>query len=467
MGTGRGTRGTSAARTSWAARLRRRRSSALDATTGAFRALPPRREARLAVRENGSRILRLTTAAVLAYLAAKAVTPNLTDLTGPLTALLVVQASLFGSLRSGVGRVASVLTGVVVALGLSIWFGLTWWSLGLAIGLALTLAHAFRLGDHILETPISAMLVLGVAQHDLAATTRITNTLIGAGVGMAFNLLVPPDAAGRGVVAAVEDVARHLSAALERAGRELEEGFARSRVQRWLDDVHRVLPLVTGAEEALVVHEEARRFNPRSAAVGDTGPVLRPGLRALDAATLAVRHTLMSIMEEAPATVGTGTLPRIDPAAPPPDAPTSSEASPEAEAVRSAFAGVLTLMGEAVEAYGLFVAARARDETAPAAAALRDALEALRETRAMLTELLLVDPADDAAAWLLRGSILGGVDRFLVALDLETQAAPPPPAPTPLTRLLLARSARPRRDEIAADVGRRPPQGGPARYPIV
>ena len=36
------------------------------------------------------------------------------------------------------------------------------------------------------------MLILGVTNHDIAAETRILNTLIGAAVGVAFNLVYPP-----------------------------------------------------------------------------------------------------------------------------------------------------------------------------------------------------------------------------------------------------------------------------------
>ena len=48
-----------------------------------------------------------------------------------------------------------------------------------------TLGTVLRLGEQALETPISAMLILGVSNHDVASETRIVNTLVGAAVGMA------------------------------------------------------------------------------------------------------------------------------------------------------------------------------------------------------------------------------------------------------------------------------------------
>lgn len=49
-------------------------------------------------------------------------------------------------------------------------------------------------------------------------------------------------------------------------------------------------------------------------------------------------------------------------------------------------------------------------------------LDVLRETQAILTELMPVDAPDDKSAWLLRGSILAGVEQVLDQLNLEERA---------------------------------------------
>ena len=147
-------------------------------------------------RERGGSVLtrtgRLTAAAVLAYLIAHALFPATQPLTGPLTALLVVQATLFSTLTAGFRRLLSVLTGVVAAVLLSTLVGLTWWSLGVVIAAGLVAGQLLRLGEHLLEVPISAMLVLGVASAESAAASRIAETLVGAGVGVLINLFLPP-----------------------------------------------------------------------------------------------------------------------------------------------------------------------------------------------------------------------------------------------------------------------------------
>ena len=54
--------------------------------------------------------------------------------------------------------------------------------------------------------------------------------------------------------------------------------------------------------------------------------------------------------------------------------------------------------------------------------ALAESLEILRETRAILTELLTSRPEGRLELWLLRGSVLAAVEQVLVQLDLERRA---------------------------------------------
>lgn len=115
------------------------------------------------IRPASAQIARLTVAAVVSYLIANLVSPGIVDLTAPLTALLVVQASTVGTLQMGLVRVGAVLTGVLVAVGVASSIGLTWWSLAIVIAASLALAKVLRLGEQSLEAPISAMLILAVS----------------------------------------------------------------------------------------------------------------------------------------------------------------------------------------------------------------------------------------------------------------------------------------------------------------
>jgi uncharacterized membrane protein YgaE (UPF0421/DUF939 family) len=376
---------------------------------GALARLPFRRFADRVLPDLPS-LVRLVVAAVLSFLLGQIVMPGGTDLTAPLTALLVVQASLYQTLRSGIGRVVAVLSGVGIAVILSTWLGLTWWSLGAAITLALVIGSMLDLGDHRLEVPISAMLILGVSQYDAAAEVRLVNTLIGAAVGMAFAILVPPPVRTRDAVSAVRQVAVGASEVVRRAGLEVLDGLTRANVESWLEEVHRLLPLVGEADLALTEADDSRRLNPRAAVSVNRIPVLREGLNALDRSLLAIRQVLLSLAEETPERSAGST-----------ERPTLLSDGTEEE-LRAVFSVVLLDIADCVAAFGALIDAEAAGDEDQAEDRLAEALEILRETRARLTELTFLDPSVSGSTWLIRGSLLSGVERILHELDLEDHA---------------------------------------------
>ena len=103
----------------------------------------------------------------------------------PLTALLVLQASLYRTIRSAIRKVLSVTVGVLVAVGVAEFIGFSWWQLALVIAGALVIGRVLRLGDDLLEVPISAMLIFSSVGTHAAATGRIVDTLVGAAAGLA------------------------------------------------------------------------------------------------------------------------------------------------------------------------------------------------------------------------------------------------------------------------------------------
>jgi Aromatic acid exporter family member 1 len=87
-------------------------------------------------------IARLASTAILAYVIALQLPGTTHPVLAPLTALLVVQVSVYQTLRSAARRITAVLVGVLLAVGLSVWVGFTWWSLGLTIVIALAIGFA-------------------------------------------------------------------------------------------------------------------------------------------------------------------------------------------------------------------------------------------------------------------------------------------------------------------------------------
>jgi hypothetical protein len=373
---------------------------------------------------------RLTTAAVVAYLLTLWITDGPIDLTGALTALLVVQASAYATLRMGLVRVGAVLTGVLVAVALSSWVGLTWWSLGAAIALALLIAAVLRLGEQALEAPISAMLILGMGGQEVAAETRVVTTLIGAGVGVAFNLLLPPPVPTRAAVGGVREVARQQAQCLRTAASSMSQRpIIRGEVGAWLNQARAVAEISEAASAAISTAADVRRFNPRAIGTPEVEPVLRAGLDALDRSLLAVRTLFSTMHQEAP-----------------------EHQTPDdgyGDEVRPAFAVLLNNVADCIEAFGALVEAEAENAEAEVERNLAESLDVASEARAILTELLLVDAREETSLWLLRGSILAAVDHVIGPLQLEDRArlrrqrrqrrsVRPLPPPSPLVRDMLS-----------------------------
>jgi hypothetical protein len=347
--------------------------------------------------------LRLTSAAVVAYLLTIVLTEGALDLTGPLTALLVMQASAYSTLKMGAVRVGAVLGGVLIATLLSTWIGLTWWSLGAAIAAALLLAKVLRLGDQALETPISAMLILSVSDPAIAAEVRVVNTFIGAGVGIAFNLAYPPSMPTRPANASIRSVAGAIARPLHDAAEALRTGpVTRGQISGWLDEVRAADRRVDRSRDIVASLHDSRRFNPRAIATTDVAPVLASGVETLDGCLLAVRALIVVMRTEVP----TGELPD----------------DPYGEELRAAFAVVLDDVADCVNGFGDLVIAESEGREEEVERRVDHSLDVLRETQAILTELIMTEAQPNRSSWLLRGSILTSVGHVLDQLDVEERA---------------------------------------------
>ncbi|MGB3763694.1 MAG: aromatic acid exporter family protein [Ornithinimicrobium sp.] len=346
---------------------------------------------------------RLTAAAVISYLLTITLIDGPVDLTCSLTALLVTQTSARSSFKMGMVRVGAVVTGVMVAIAFSSWVGLSWWSLGSVIAVSLILAAVFRLGDQALETPISAMLILAVGGQDIAAEVRVLTTLIGAGVGMSFNLLLPPRLPIDTAIRQVREVAREEAESLRQAGWSMaQRPITRGEVSRWLDGAREASETARRAHQAVTSLEDVRRLNPRSLNAPRVEPILTSGLEALDRSLFAVRALYFTMHKEAP------------------ELKTSNDGY--GEDVRAAFAVLLEHVADSVDAFGELVQADADGADAEVDRTLAASMEASGEARAILTDLLMVDARAETSLWLLRGSILVAVEQTVDPLRLLDRA---------------------------------------------
>ncbi|HEY4728721.1 MAG TPA: aromatic acid exporter family protein, partial [Actinomycetes bacterium] len=347
----------------------------------------------------GWRTIKTTLAAVLAYLLAVWLLGSQPPpLLAPLTALLVAQLTIFETVKSSVERVGSVVAGVLVAVLISKVVGLTWWSLGITILAALVIGLLLRLGDHTLEVPISAMLVLAVAgQAGTVAIDRVTETLIGAVTGVVVSFMLRPPMYVQPAGDAIGQLAADMAELLTSMGAELTEGWSSEQARAREERAHELDRPLRAARIALTRGEDSLRLNPRQRRVREGASSLRAALAALEHSAVQVRGITLDLADLAEAVEARG------------------QAEPE---LLVALGALLVELGVGVAAFGQLVAPEVAGPPREAVP-LHIALEIARTHRDVLAELMLVDARSDLELWHIQGSLLANVDRLLREIDLE------------------------------------------------
>lgn len=344
--------------------------------------------------------LRSTAAAVIAFAVAQLVlpAPHPAPLTAPLTALLVVQVTLYATLTTGIRRVNAVVVGVVIAGGFSALVGLNWWSLGLTIFTSLLIGRVVRVNEFVPEVAISAMLVLGVSQVADTAWERVLETLIGAGVGLLFNLLFAPPVWVESAGAAIGGLGERMGTMFRALGDEIggshpvREAAARLHEARRLD--HDIVEVDASLRQA----EESTMLNPRVRQGMLHRVVLRTGLDTLEICAVVLRVLTRSLTDLAKARTGEALFP-----------------DDVARGLRELFRN----MSDAIEGFAVMITTPMAESGEEAEERLADALARSRETRDRVADLLLAGVQEHPRQWQLHGALLAEIDRILDELDID------------------------------------------------
>lgn len=347
--------------------------------------------------------VRATTAATIAYAVAVQVSPEQTPpLTAPLTALLVVQVTLFATLKMGFRRVNAVLVGVLIAIGFSSLVGLSWWSLALVILAALIAGRLVRAHEFVNEVAISAMLILGVAGSAVDAWARIVDTLIGAAVGLLFNLFFAPPVLVRPAGESMEDLARRMRHLLLETSETLGAPIPVSRTTARLEEARRLDMEIAEVDVSLRQAEESLRFNPRVREAQLNSAVLRTGLDTLEVCAVILRVLARSLTD-----LSTYREER-EPLIP-------ERIAPDLE-------DLFVHVGGALVSFSVLVTTQLSQNAEEAEERMGGELAAARDTRDKVARLLLEKVQENPSQWQHFGALLAQVDRVLDELSPEERS---------------------------------------------
>ncbi|OBQ52982.1 hypothetical protein A4U61_01720 [Streptomyces sp. H-KF8] len=343
-------------------------------------------------------MLRSTAAATVSYVIALRLSPEAAPLTAPLTALLVVQVTLYSTLTTGFRRVNSVVTGVVVAILFSLLVGLTWWSLGLVILASLFVGRLVRVHEFVPEVAISAMLVLGVTSVGDMAWARILETLIGAVVGLSFNLLLAPPVWVEEAGESIEGLARRVRQLMLRLGEQAAGRPAHHEAAERLHEARRLDHDISEVDADLRQAEDSLRLNPRVREGLLHRVVLRTGLDTLEICTVVLRvlaRTFTDLAKEH----------EPGPLFPP--------------AAGDLVEQLLSEISDAVVSFAVLVTASVSESAESAEERLTAELRQAATTRDRLAPLLLETVRADDRQWQLYGALLAEADRILDEMNTE------------------------------------------------
>ena len=345
-------------------------------------------------------VLRLTVAATAAYIVAMQVMDD-QPLLAPLSALLVSQLTLYSSVRHGVKRVGAVMIGVLLATLFASAVGLSWWSLAIVIAVGLLIGQMFRLGDYVIEVPVTAMFVMAVqVGTSTAALDRLLSTAIGAAVGLLINILVPPGERSPNAAAAIRRYADDIADTIKVANSQMDGEITREQAQSWLNRA-RSLDYKSVHIDRMIDHaEEARVLNLRALNRPDSIGGLRNGLYALEHSAVTVRGVFRGISDAVwyPDEEGTDALP---------------------PGPRAVTCDVLDCIADVVTEFGVIVEAHIYGPLVKSDAALDRSMKRLNEAR-LTADARLDSKVDPLAVRELLAFVVVAAGRVLREFDLRS-----------------------------------------------
>jgi uncharacterized membrane protein YccC len=232
-------------------------------------------------------VIKTALAASLAWFLCLLVLPGVLPIFGTIAAILVVQPSINQSFSKALERTVGVITGVVLAYLVGVFFGVTSWLILMTVVIALLVGWIFRLSQSTTaQIPISALLVLTIgAQTPGYAVERIYETILGALVAVVVNTVVVPPVRLRPAHDTITRLGDEVANTLDALAGLLNTPSEPKERTAVLIAARLLHPMEDKAVAAVTSAEESLRFNPRRS-------VHRPAL-AHDKELLAMLHVLV------------------------------------------------------------------------------------------------------------------------------------------------------------------------------
>lgn len=186
-------------------------------------------------------------------------------LMAPWTALALVDATVYRSIRAGLQQLAVIVIGALWAsAAMALTGGHTLGSMIIALPVLVLIGSYRRLGTQGVYGATTALFVITYGAYSLSAVGhRLLETAIGAVIGICVNAFVLPPVHLRNVRDQLQRLARDSAALLHTMAEALhEEDWDASDAAAWHDRARRLTQLLRSLSEARQWSDESFRYNP-------------------------------------------------------------------------------------------------------------------------------------------------------------------------------------------------------------
>ncbi|MFD6415243.1 aromatic acid exporter family protein [Streptomyces sp. NPDC060194] len=184
-------------------------------------------------------------------------------LMAPWTAVILVQSTVYRSLRSGVQQLAVIAAGTLIAAGAAALTGDTMTAMLIAVPLTVFLGNYARFGPNGVYAPTTALFVLAYGSYTANDILhRLLECLIGAVIGIAVNALILPPVHLRDVRANLRRLPESCASLLATMADDIDAGYDVEQARAWHDRTRQLGGALTDLRHARQWTEESYRFNP-------------------------------------------------------------------------------------------------------------------------------------------------------------------------------------------------------------
>ncbi|MFZ8911037.1 MAG: FUSC family protein [Candidatus Nanopelagicales bacterium] len=213
-------------------------------------------------------ILRIGVAVTVAWMVGYWVSPSSFGIFAPLTTLMVISSSPWSTFGLSMQRILTTALGVFATTLWVTYVDVTWWSVLIAMLVALFVASRLpvSLGARF-QIPTAVLFVFALGQVSWEqAGWRVVDVAIGGAVGILAIYLPPPKPHPEGFEAKLQDYRDHILALLDGIARELREtntDLGPRELHHFIPDSRALRRDAEAARDSLTHLAEMVAFNPR------------------------------------------------------------------------------------------------------------------------------------------------------------------------------------------------------------